>query len=388
MTAPLTGGSVPPDKRAMKIAYVINSLEGGGAALPVPQIVGALRQCGASLRIFALTRRDGRALAPMLAAGLDVTVREGGQKDHGAALRWLDRAMADDRPDLIWTSLTRATLLGQAVGVRRRVPVVSWQHAAFLRAANRRMLRATQRLTSLWVCDSESVSAFAVRTLGISTSRVITWPIFSGDPAAPVARAWQPGEPVRIASLGRLHRVKGYDVLIAALARISRDVPLFEVAIAGEGDEREALQAALDRAGLDNVRLIGFVKNSRTFLAGQHLYVQPSRSEGFCVAAHEAMQSGLPVVGSAVGEMARSIVTGTTGYLVPPGDEAALGAAIEACLARPEALHAVGLAARTRLFEGFSAERFQLAGEAIYRRLVLLCQAPPRPGPPASGRSV
>jgi len=41
----------------------------------------------------------------------------------------------------------RATLLGQLVGTRRRIPVVSWQHAAFLKPANRRLLRATRRLS-------------------------------------------------------------------------------------------------------------------------------------------------------------------------------------------------------------------------------------------------
>ncbi|MCY7279454.1 MAG: glycosyltransferase family 4 protein [Sphingomonas bacterium] len=371
----------------MKIAYVINSVEGGGAALPVPAIVDALRTCGAEIRIFALTRRDGRALARFRAAGLSVAVRDGSEGDHHAALRWLDRSVAAFGPAIIWTSLTRATLLGQLVGARRRVPVVSWQHAAFLRPANRRLLRATRRLTALWIGDSQSVSEFAGRELGVPRSRLATWPIFAADPSAPQATPWQHGDRLRIASLGRLHRVKGYDVLIAALARLGTTNPPIELTIAGEGETRQQLADAVTEAGLGHVELAGFVADPRAFLARQHLYVQPSRSEGFCGAAHEAMQAGLPVVGSAVGEMANSIMTGVTGYLVPPGDDVALSAALATCLAQPEALHAMGRAGRDRLLADFSADRFQRSAEAIYSRLAALYRPSPSLVRPANDRS-
>ena len=49
----------------MRIAYVINSLEGGGAAAPVPTVARILKAQGAEVEVFALLRRDGRALAAM-----------------------------------------------------------------------------------------------------------------------------------------------------------------------------------------------------------------------------------------------------------------------------------------------------------------------------------
>jgi len=66
--------------------------------------------------------------------------------------------------------------------------------------------------------------------------------------------------------------------------------------------QRAALEGAIASHGLDNVRLAGFTDRPREVLAGLHLYIQPSRSEGLCIAAHEAMQAGLPTVVSAVGE--------------------------------------------------------------------------------------
>lgn len=364
----------------MRIAYIINSVEGGGAALPVPAIAKALRACGAEVTLFALTRRDGRALPAMAAAGLDAQVRDGGERDHLAALAWLDRAVKHYRPDIIWTSLTRATLLGQLVGLRRRIPVVSWQHKAFLRPANRRLLRAMRRLSALWVADSASVAAFTTKELLVPNEKLVTWPIFAGDASAPQAKPWQTGQVVRIASLGRLHDHKGYDVLIASLARLRTDsvdsVQPFEVTIGGEGDEREGLLAQATAAGLTNLVFVGFVGDTRSFLASQHLYLQPSRSEGFCVAAHEAMQAGLPVIATAVGEMAHSILSGSTGYLLPPENPDALTAAIARCLAKPEDLQSMGEAGRERLLERFGVTRFEQIAATIHGRLIELSRTP------------
>jgi glycosyltransferase involved in cell wall biosynthesis len=340
----------------VRIAYIINSVEGGGAALPVPAIADVLRGAGAQVTVFALTRRDGRAIAAMEAAGLDVHVRPGGEKDHLAALRWLDAELTRWRPTHLWTSLTRATLLGQIVGQWRRLPVVSWQHAAFLKPANGALLRWRQQRSALWIADSEAVRRLTHAKLGVPEDRLMLWPIFRADAGAAQAQPWMPGEPVRIGSLGRLHPVKGYDVLAEAAARIEA-----RIMIAGDGAQRAALADRLD--------LVGYVDRPRDWLAGLHLYVQPSRSEGLCVAAHEAMQAGLPVIASAVGELQHSIMPGETGWLVPPGDVDALARALGEALAAPERLAAMGTAARIRLFDRLSPERFEAAGRAIVARL-------------------
>ena len=344
-----------------RIAYIINSVEGGGAALPVPSILGVLRRAGAEVALFALTRRDGRALPSIEAAGIEVYVRPGGETDHLAAWRWLDAQMAKWRPTHLWTSLTRATLLGQIVGQTRRIPVVSWQHAAFLKPANAALLKWRRYRSAVWVADSEAVRRMTHEKLGVPEDRLMSWPIFRADPQAPLARPWMPGEPLRIGSLGRLHPVKGYDVLAEALELLRARGIEARVTICGEGAQREALEGRVD--------LAGYVESPRDFLAGLHLYVQPSRSEGLCVAAHEAMQAGLPVIASAVGEMRNSVLPGTTGWLVPPGDAPALAAALGEAVSAPDRLSAMGAAARERLFERFGPEQFEAAGRAILARL-------------------
>lgn len=353
----------------LRIAYVINSVEGGGAAFPVPRICAVLRDNGAEVRILALTRRDGRAAGPIEAAGFELRVRPGGRGDHLAALRWLDAEIADLRPTHLWTSLSRATLLGQLVGLRRGLPVVSWQHAAWLRPANRLLLRATRRLSTLWIADSQQVFELTHVRLGVPYERLVCWPIFAADPDAPRAAPWRPGEVVRVGSLGRLHPVKGYDLLIEALARLADGATPFEVVIGGDGEQRAALQSLATVRGVRNLRFAGFVEDTRGFLAGLHLYVQPSRSEGFCVGAHEAMAAGVPVLASSVGELPHSIIPGATGALVPPGDPVALAAALAGLLGRPEHLAAMGEAGRARVLERASAAAFADTGAAIVARL-------------------
>jgi glycosyltransferase involved in cell wall biosynthesis len=366
----------------MRIAYVINSLEGGGASKPVPAIAQLLRSQGCDVRILALTPRDRRGLAAIEQAGFPVSVREGGEKDHFAALRWLDRQVLTWQPDLIWTSLSRATLLGQVVGQLHSIDVVSWQHAAFLKPANAFLLRLRQQRSLLWVADSNEVATWACRRLGISEDRMAVWPLFSADDHAPHAAPWQPGMTLRLGSLGRLHKVKGYDVLIAALAQLRAGgvtAPVqFEIEIAGDGDLREELMARASAAGVDQLRFIGFTE-PRAFLASLHLYLQPSRSEGLCIAAHEAMQAGLPVLASAVGELPYSILEAQTGRLVPPDDPNALAKALAELLADPGRLAGMGAASRRRVLDRFGGAAFARAGSAVLERIQRARPEPHRP---------
>jgi glycosyltransferase involved in cell wall biosynthesis len=225
-----------------------------------------------------------------------------------------------------------------------------------------------QPLSRLWVGDSDAVTRLTADRLKVPPERLVQWPIFRADAAAPRAAPWQAGEPVRIGSLGRLHPVKGYDVLIDALARLPASIPRPTVTIAGDGAERAALAARAAAAGVA-IDLAGYTEDPRAFLAGLHIYAQPSRSEGLCVAAHEAMQAGLPVVASAVGQLPYSITDGRSGYTVPPGDAAALADALAQLLASPENLAGMGAMARDDVLDRFDPERFRATGLAILERM-------------------
>lgn len=353
----------------MRIAYVINSLEGGGAAFPVPAITSVFREAGHTVKVFALARRDGLAIPLCEKAGLEYCICPYGEKQPIRMFLWLRRALRAWQPDLIWTSLTRSTAMGALIGILERKPVVSWQHSAFLKAGNLRLLRALRNTPRIWVGDSEYVTEVTRQRLDLPDARMACWPIFCVRTDVPQAAPWQPGEVIRIASLGRFSPEKGYDELIDALVMLrGRDLPAFEVTICGRGKERERLEAKKRALGLDNLHLHDFVHDVPDFLATQHLYVQPSHWEGFCVAVHDAMQAGLPVIGTAVGELNHSLQEGRTGWKVPPRDAAALAECMARVLSRPAELHATGCNARAYVREHFSHTNFTRIGRDILHR--------------------
>ncbi|KXV41152.1 glycosyl transferase family 1 [Gluconobacter japonicus] len=353
----------------MKIAYVINSLECGGAQLPIPDIISVLQSRGGEVTVFSLEKRDGLAIPVLEKQGIKVHVRSGGKKDHLTAWRWLRDEMDAFQPDLIWTSLTRATLLGQRAANRLSVPAVHWQHSARLKKANSILLRLLCRKAALWVADSPTVESFSRKSLGLR-GKIMTWPIFRANPASPKATAWKKGKIVRIGSLGRLHAVKGYDLLFEALdlLRDHPDLPPYRVALAGDGPEREALEKIVQDKKLP-VDFLGHCEDPFSFLPTLHLYVQPSHWEGMCVAAHEAMACGLPVIATPAGEIPHTMDDGHSGLVVPFNNAPVLASAIAELIMHPKKLHTMGVLSRKRVLDRFGPDAFLRQGNAVLDRL-------------------
>lgn len=355
----------------MRIVYLINGLNGGGAALPLPDVLSLMKRAGHEVSLIALCRQDGRSVPRLEAAGVGCRILGPERIGPRTVVRLL-RVLRAERPDVIWTSLARSAVLGQLCGGLLGIPVVSWQHNAFLRPGNKLLLRLMHRIPVLWAADSEAVRGFASRELGVDAGLIHVWPLFIAGPV-PTAQPWPGQGPLRIGSLGRLHRNKGYDVLVRALARLASEQPAlaarFEVHIAGSGPEQAVLQSLACELGVRNLHFEGFVADPLQFLAGLHAYVQPSRNEGLCLAAHEAMLAGLPVIASPVGQMAHSIVDGQTGLLCAPGEVDALCRALARIAAQPQQAAAMGAAARQRVQECFSRQRFDASGRALLTRL-------------------
>lgn len=357
----------------MRIAYFINSMEGGGAQSPLPLIVNALEKAGAQVRVFALTRRNGKAIARLREQGVEPVVRKGGESDHLAALGWMKEQAREWRADAIWTSLTRATLLGQIAGAQLGTPVVSWQHNAFLKPWNERLLRWRASASAFWVADSAQVAELTRERMGVAPEDLVTWPIFAADPEASQSQAWRQGQVLRLGSLGRLHPAKGYDILIDALALLKsrgfEPTTPFRIEIAGSGSVEAELQRKAEELRLETVEFMGFADDPAKFLASLHLYLQPSRREGFCIAAHEAMQAGLPVIVSRTGEMPFTVNNSAYGRTFAVGDVVELADALADLLSRPGELHSMGIALRERVRERFSQERFDAIGAECVERL-------------------
>lgn len=103
-------------------------------------------------------------------------------------------------------------------------------------------------------------------------------------------------EPLRLATLGRFDRAKGYDTLIRAMQLLSPDA--VELTIGGFGPEQAALSQMA--RGLPHVRFVGRVTDAADFYADCDAVIVPSRWESFGLVAAEARQAGRPVLAANV----------------------------------------------------------------------------------------
>jgi glycosyltransferase involved in cell wall biosynthesis len=135
-----------------------------------------------------------------------------------------------------------------------------------------------------------------------------------------------------IVGCGRLHRQKGFDLLIEAFADL--DDTKARLVILGEGPEREALETlARSRGVAGRVLMPGFESHPEKWLAQATLFVLPSRWEGFGHVLVEALAAGVPVVSAWAPHGPADILNdGEAGLMVPTGNVAALGAAIDRLL--------------------------------------------------------
>jgi len=162
-----------------------------------------------------------------------------------------------------------------------------------------------------------------------------------------------PGTPV-VAATVQLAAIKGLDVLLEAVALLPRTDPV--LALIGRGKEEPVLRRRAAALGLESrVRFLGFRENVNLLLEDADVAVHPSiaEGEGLPNSVIECLAKGKAVVATRVGGVGEAVTDGVEGLLVPPGDPAALAAAIARVLDDPALRGRLGRAARRRAERDF-----------------------------------
>jgi glycosyltransferase involved in cell wall biosynthesis len=153
---------------------------------------------------------------------------------------------------------------------------------------------------------------------------------------------------------------------VRALSAISR--PSVVLLLSGEGPERARIEALVTELGLGSrVRFVGTATPLVELLPLADLFVLPSETESFGLAALEALACGVPVVATAVGGIPEVVRDGETGLLVPPEDPAALARAIESLLADEPRRVTMARCAREDALTRFSPEPAVTRYEGLLR---------------------
>jgi glycosyltransferase involved in cell wall biosynthesis len=323
----------------------------GGAEAFFERLAVALARAGETQRL--VIRSDPARAARLRGAGLEVS-----EAPFGGALDFrtgalLGRTIDAFRPSVVLSWMSRASAAcpaGDFVQVGR---LGGYYDLKYYRACHH------------LVGNTRDIVAYIERS-GWPAERIHYLPNFATTtPAPPLPRAslGTPEDAPLALALGRLHRNKGFDVLLAAVAQ----VPHLYLWLAGEGEERAALEGQAHALGIAaRVRFLGWRDDVPALIAASDMIAVASRHEPLGNVVLEAWAAGVPVVAAASEGPGALIRDGETGLLARTEDADALAAALKR-IAADRALGAALAAGGRAAFEAeFSAARVV----ALYRELL------------------
>jgi glycosyltransferase involved in cell wall biosynthesis len=166
------------------------------------------------------------------------------------------------------------------------------------------------------------------------------------------------GAGMRILMVGSINRNKGQDILLKAFARLKgggASLWLYgTTGLSAHGYVRALKRFAADQGLSDRVHFPGPTADVFRAFAQAAVVVHTSWTESFGMALVEAMACGVPVIAHDLEGMREVVVDGVTGYLIPPGDVAALTERLEQLLADPGLRERLGSAGAQLVRERFS----------------------------------
>lgn len=319
----------------MRVFHVQKATGIGGSERHLLSLLAGLESMGVSTRMCVLAAGDFRRFTGMLEdAGLDTVVVRAGLDFNPLLIPKLAQEIKAFRPDVVHTHLMHADVYGQLAARLARVSGVSSMHSThsfYRRQPWLTAARVAGHMVRRQIAISEHVARF-INDLGLSPGgrvRLIhygldatAWRSTPQDRSIERAGLGLSSSDIAMGLASRLVPFKGHDFVLDGFADALQDVPELRLLVAGDGPLRAELEDAARRRFPDGtVRFLGYVERVHQFMGACDVFVVPTHpclSEGFGLAALEAMASGLPVIATTVGSLPEVIDDGETGVLVDP----------------------------------------------------------------------
>lgn len=322
----------------MNVLLLIDSLGSGGAQRQICLLACELKRRGWMVTVMVY-HPDLNHFGPLLARA-DVPVirlRKSGRFSVRTPLEVAWHAVQGGY-DAMLAFLPTPTVYGAVARALGGPPLVVSERSGFSANGPGRvewLIAQGQRLAAAVVCNSHHHAArFA---LSFSWLRTRTMTIFNGAELGAVPPLSPPRTPLRLLAIGTVLRLKNFPAVIEALGVLKargREVPLVQWAgkAGPAGEERAARDRAEQRLaelGLtESWAWLGERSDVPQLLAGCDAVIHASVLEGFPNAIGEALAAGRPVLASAVGDHARLIRDGETGFLFDPAHPDSIADAI------------------------------------------------------------
>ena len=173
------------------------------------------------------------------------------------------------------------------------------------------------------------------------------------------------GKAIWIGTIAELHKNKGLEYAIKALAEVNSPFVYF---ILGGGEEKNNLENLIRENGLENkVFLTGFVEDANLYLKAFDIYMLTSIKEGLPYTILEAGLASLPVIASYVGGVSDIVEDGVSGILVNKGQSFEIKRAIEYLIEKPDERKKFGDKLQKKVQKEFSLEEMISKTEKLYR---------------------
>lgn len=324
----------------MRITLVISNLGTGGAerVLSIMANYWAMHDQAVTLITIGSKENDWFVLSPRIsriAMNLETNSRSSIEaiRHNMQRLKRLRGEIRASHPDVVISFMDMINVLTLLACTGLGIPVIISERTDPAKHSIGMMWRILRSLlyrrADAVVMQSQGLRAWAARLMKDSSVRVIPNPVERPLQLSSVSCAGKGTK--TIAAMGRLTRIKGYDVLLRAFAQCALKHSDWSLIILGEGPERRSLEALIQELGIeDRVHLPGRIRDPRSILQNTDLFVVSSFYEGFPNALLEAMACGAAVIATDCTVSMREIIhDGVNGVLVPSNDSNALASAMD-----------------------------------------------------------
>jgi glycosyltransferase involved in cell wall biosynthesis len=346
----------------VRLLFVCPDMRLGGAERHWATLIVALADRGVETKLLALGEK-GAFFDDVARHGVPAEYLNLRRRMDPTGLRRAFAVAASFDPDAVVTRGVSAQLVGEAIARRARAVHVYNEHTPLTPAGRllpprphqRALIRVVARAVDEVVAVTERQVA-PLERLGYPRGRieVVHNGVFDADVEGVQPSGELAGPGFSVLCVAGLRPEKRVDLFIQAVGEARREQPDIRGFVAGEGRERERLEAL---AATDGVTLLGGRGDALELIAAARAVCLPSEAEAMPMSLLEAMALGRPTIATDVGGNAELIRDGDTGRLVPPGDGSGMARAMIELARDPARAEEMGAAGRSLQRERFTGEQ-------------------------------
>ena len=375
----------------MHVLHILPGGEYGGAEAQILALAKGLRERGVDVTIIAFyeasfakrCREDGIAIVVMASKSL--------REDRATVSAYL----SEHPVDLLHTHGVRASVLGRSLGKALAIPVVTTVHSdlaydyhGMRKVLMMQMERFTRKRSQKVIAVSEALRK-TLLARGYRQQQVVTIANGIDDEKAQAAITQAEATPLAlhqelgieassyvVLNVARLHPVKYQQDLIMAISSIHEvDGKAVHLVIAGDGEQKEALQELAGKLAPDRIHFLGARNDIYALLLASDVFALTSHMEGLPITLLEAMVSGIPIVATHVGGMVELIhgdgsEQDRCGITVPAHDIKAIATAIGNVLSDSQARRKMGDNGKRRVAQSYTQSNMACRVHELYQEIV------------------